>query len=219
MEELRQAELFDFPPQLPHGLVYRPEFVTRADETDLLEAIAPLPFREARFQEYFAKRRVVHFHPAGRRRGLRPAATSGAFSSGPLPPFLAALQQKVADWLRIDSSGFIHALVSEYRPGAPIGWHRDKPVYGIVVGLSLAGRARMRFRPLDPQGASRRHGGARARAPFALRDARPHSVAMAAQHAAEQGAPLFDHFPHARRTSLVAAAPLTLGQIPEAQRK
>jgi len=90
----------------------------------------------------------VHFHPAGGGEAYGQSDDS-SFSSGPLPPFLVALQQKVAAWLRIDSSEFIHALVSEYRPGAPIGWHRDKPVYGIVAGLSLAGRARMRFRPLD----------------------------------------------------------------------
>ena len=65
MEELRQAELFEEPSSLPHGLVYKPEFITRAEERDLLTEIAPLPFREARFQEYFAKRRVVHFHPSG----------------------------------------------------------------------------------------------------------------------------------------------------------
>ena len=149
MEELRQAELFDIPPQLPHGLVYRPEFITRAEEKKLLEAIAPLPFREARFQEYVARRRVVHFHPAG--CGEAYDASDDQFSCGPLPPFLVALQRRLADWLSIDNSEFIHALVSEYRPGAPIGWHRDKPAYGIVFGLSLAGRGRMRFRPLDPR--------------------------------------------------------------------
>ncbi len=150
MEELRQSELFDIPPQLPHGLMYRPEFITRAEEKDLLEAIALLPFREARFQEYVARRRVVHFHPAGGGEAYD-RSDDPSFSSGPLPPFLVALQQKLADWLRIDNSGFIHALVSEYRPGAPIGWHRDKPVYGTVAGLSLAGRGRIRFRPLDPR--------------------------------------------------------------------
>src|SRR6185295_7310117 len=132
---------------------YRPEFISRVEEKELLEAIAPLPFREARFQEYFARRRVVHFHPAGSGEAYD-ASDSESFSSGPLPPFLVALQQRLADWLRIDNSEFIHALVSEYRPGAPIGWHRDQPTYGVVVGLSLAGRGRMRFRPLD-QSASR----------------------------------------------------------------
>jgi alkylated DNA repair dioxygenase AlkB len=43
----------------------------------------------------------------------------------------------------------VHTLVSEYRPGAPIGWHRDKPSYGVVFGLSLKGRGTMRFRPLE----------------------------------------------------------------------
>ncbi|HEY6894144.1 MAG TPA: alpha-ketoglutarate-dependent dioxygenase AlkB, partial [Rhodanobacteraceae bacterium] len=42
-----------------------------------------------------------------------------------------------------------HALVTEYRPGAPIGWHRDKPAYGTVVGISLGSACRMRFRPWD----------------------------------------------------------------------
>ena len=150
MDELRQAELFETPQQLPHGLLYQPEFITRGEEETLLAAIEPLPFREARFQEYFAKRRVVHFHPAG--AGVAyDQNDDDTFSSGPLPPFLVDLQQKVAKWLAIDPTTFIHALVSEYRPGTPIGWHRDKPVYGVVVGLSLAGRGRMRFRPLDPR--------------------------------------------------------------------
>lgn len=145
MEEGRQAELFDTPVQLPHGLVYQPEFITRAEERTLLESIAPLAFREARFQQYLAKRRVVHFHPVG---SSDAHYDDDSFTSGPLPPFLIGLEQKVADWLAIDSTAFVHALVTEYRPGTPIGWHRDKPVYGIVVGLSLAGRGRMRFRPL-----------------------------------------------------------------------
>ena len=149
MDELRQAELFETPTQLPHGLVYQPEFITRGAEKTLLAAIEPLPFREARFQEYFAKRRVVHFHPAGGGEGYD-RNDEDTFSSGPLPSIFVDLQQKVAEWLAIDPTTFIHALVSEYRPGTPIGWHRDKPVYGVVVGLSLAGWGRMRFRPLDP---------------------------------------------------------------------
>ena len=68
-----------------------------------------------------------------------------------MPQPFVELQQRVAKWLAIDPAAFIHALVSEYRAGTPIGWHRDKPVYGIVVGLSLAGWGRMRFRPLDPR--------------------------------------------------------------------
>jgi alkylated DNA repair dioxygenase AlkB len=150
MDELRQAELFDTPKQLPHGLMYQPDFITRGEEQALLDAIAPLPLREARFQEYFAKRRVVHFHSPGSVEAYDDN-DDDTFSSGPLPQPFVELQQRVAKWLAIDPAAFIHALVSEYRAGTPIGWHRDKPVYGIVVGLSLAGWGRMRFRPFDPR--------------------------------------------------------------------
>jgi alkylated DNA repair dioxygenase AlkB len=90
----------------------------------------------------------VHFHPAGDHDAYD-GNDEDTFSSGPLPPFLVDLQWKIAAWLSIDPTAFVHALVSEYREGTPIGWHRDTPVYGIVVGLSLAGRGRMRFRPID----------------------------------------------------------------------
>jgi alkylated DNA repair dioxygenase AlkB len=122
------------------------------EEEALLAAIAPLPLREAKFREYFAKRRVAHFHDGDH----APAYDDGgadSFTSGPLPPFLVSLRDKVAKRLELPPAAFVHALVSEYRPGTPIGWHRDKPVYGIVVGLSLAGWGRMRFRPYAAQDA------------------------------------------------------------------
>lgn len=148
-EEESQSELFELPRRLPHGLVYRPQFITRAEEAGLLAAIASLPFREARFREYVARRRVVHFHADGDIDTGERYDDGESFSSGPLPPFLIALQQRIAGAFGIARQAFVHALVTEYRPGAPIGWHRDKPAYGVVFGLSLLGRGTMRFRPLD----------------------------------------------------------------------
>jgi alkylated DNA repair dioxygenase AlkB len=150
--DMQQSDLFEAPDELPEGLTYRPGFLTRDEENALLAAIAPLPLREARFREYFAKRRVAHFH----REDLTPAGDDGgadSFTSGPLPPFLAQLRDAVAARLDVPAADFVHALVSEYRPGTPIGWHRDKPAYGIVVGVSLAGWGRMRFRPYAAQDA------------------------------------------------------------------
>jgi alkylated DNA repair dioxygenase AlkB len=142
----RQSELFDASQPLPHGLIYRPEFLSRGEEAELLAAISGLPFREARFQQYFARRRVVHYHAPG--AVTRYDASDGeSFSSGPLPPFATTLLDKVSEWIGVAPGAFVHALVSEYRPGTPIGWHRDKPVYGIVVGVSMHGWGRMRFRP------------------------------------------------------------------------
>jgi len=152
MNRSEQAGLFDVTQELPQGLLYEPEFLSREEEAALLAHIAPLELREARFREYFAKRRVAHFHD----EVDAPRYDDGgadSFTSGPLPPFLAALRDKVAHRLDMPPSAFIHALVSEYRPGTPIGWHRDKPAYGIVVGISLAGTGRMRWRPYAHQDA------------------------------------------------------------------
>ena len=47
----------------------------------------------------------------------------------------------------VDAEAFAMALINEYRPGSPIGWHRDAPQYDIVAGISLLSACRMKFRP------------------------------------------------------------------------
>ena len=143
-DALTQPDLFDAPP-LPAGLEYHAGFVTRDEEAALVGAFAALPFREARFQQYTARRRVVRF-------GLDFDADTGEWIDGePLPAWLADLRRRVASARNVAEADFIHALVTEYRPGTPIGWHRDKPQYGSVAGLSLGNACRMRFRPHDRQ--------------------------------------------------------------------
>jgi alkylated DNA repair dioxygenase AlkB len=149
MDGSHQGSLFENGTALPHGLFYRSQFLSEAEEQALLGEIARLPFREARFRQYTARRRVVHFHADTVAATTADEYDDNGFSSGPLPPFLVDLQGRVRQRLSLGAVPFVHALVSEYRPGAPIGWHRDKPAYGIVVGVSLAGPGRMRFRPLD----------------------------------------------------------------------
>jgi len=135
-------DLFDAPP-LPPGLEYRADFLDRADEAALIGAFAALPFREAPFREYLARRRVVRFG-----RG-DDAGTAGLQDGGAWPAWLIDLSRKAASVAGVDDDAFVHALVTEYRPGTPIGWHRDRPDYGTVIGISLAGACRMRFRPND----------------------------------------------------------------------
>jgi alkylated DNA repair dioxygenase AlkB len=136
-----EPDLFGAPP-LPPGLEYRPGFLDRAEEEALIGAFASLPFREAPFRQYTARRRVVRF-------GEDDAAVHALQEGGPLPDWLVALSRKAAAAGRVDDDAFVLALVTEYRPGTPIGWHRDKPTYGTVVGLSLGSACRMRFRPCD----------------------------------------------------------------------
>jgi alkylated DNA repair dioxygenase AlkB len=61
------------------------------------------------------------------------------------------LRDKVAAWLNIPTEDFAHGLVTEYRPGTALGWHRDVPQFAVIVGISLAGPCRMRFRPYPPK--------------------------------------------------------------------
>jgi alkylated DNA repair dioxygenase AlkB len=139
-----RADLFDAAP-LPPGLEYHADFLSVAEEAALVRAFAGLPFREARFQQYTARRRVVRF-------GRDYDAGIDAWVDGePLPVWLAGVRRTVAARRGVREDAFVHALVTEYRPGTPIGWHRDKPQYGMVVGISLAGACRMRFRPYDNQ--------------------------------------------------------------------
>ncbi len=64
-----------------------------------------------------------------------------------MPGFLGPLRDRLAAWAGLDGPAFAMALVNEYRPGSPIGWHRDAPQYGIVAGVSLLSSCRMKFRP------------------------------------------------------------------------
>ena len=50
------------------------------------------------------------------------------------------------------------ALINEYRQGAPIGWHRDAPQYGIIAGISLLSSCRMKLRPYVPPSDARTSG-------------------------------------------------------------
>jgi alkylated DNA repair dioxygenase AlkB len=148
MHPIQQA-LFGLPDELPHGLIYEPDFLSRTEEASLLAEFERLPFNEARFQQYTARRRVVRFG-----EGDYPASygsTAEANPRRPFPEFLQPLRNRIAAWRGLDAANFVHALVTEYRPGTPIGWHSDAPHFEIVVGVSLAGAARMQFRPYAPR--------------------------------------------------------------------
>ena len=140
-----QAELFAAGSELPSGLAHRPEFVSADEERELLRAIGTLELREAAYKEYTAKRRVASF-------GAGYDFDANELTPAPvMAPFLLPLREKVAAWAAIPAQEFGYALVSEYRPGTQLGWHRDVPHFEVVAGVSLGGSARMRFRPYPPR--------------------------------------------------------------------
>lgn len=140
-----QSSLFDEPSALPNGLVFAPEFLAPEEERALIEEIAALDLREAQYKQYTARRRIASF-------GAEYDFDANTLRPAPgLPAFLAPLRAKVAAWADVAAERFTHALVSEYRPGTPLGWHRDVPQFEVIVGVSLAADARMRFRPYPPK--------------------------------------------------------------------
>jgi len=137
---MAQRVLFDRGPQAPEGLIFEPDFLTLAEETDLLDAIRNLPFGEVRMHGVAAKRRVVHF-------GLRYAFTSHHLSpASEIPEQFEQIRARAAKIAHVDPLSFSEVLVTEYPSGAGIGWHHDAPPFGIVAGVSLAADCTMRFR-------------------------------------------------------------------------
>ena len=133
---LTQGALFDV--DLPSGFHYRDDFIARDEEVSLAGEIARLEFSNFEMRGVVARRRVAFF---GR------SYDAGATISPPLPEFLLPLRDKIAAWAGVDPDAFAMALINEYRPGAPIGWHRDAPQYDIVAGISLLSSCLMKFRP------------------------------------------------------------------------
>ncbi len=134
-----QRDLFDAS-GLPEGFVYRPDFLSPAEEAALLAPMPDLDFKAFDFHGYQGKRRVVYF-------GWRYDFTAGKLGEAdPIPDFLVPLRDKAAAFAGLKPDAFGHVLVNEYQPGAPIGWHRDRPQFEDVVGVSLGSAGKFRFR-------------------------------------------------------------------------
>ena len=139
-----QADLFRTEHELPEGFAFQPEFLARTEESSLLDSIRALPLNEAKYKQFTARRRTVSY-------GSQYDFDANVLLSAPaLPPFLDPLREKAAQWIGAQPRQFVHALVSEYRPGAPLGWHRDVPQFEVIVGVSLGGTCVMRLRPYKP---------------------------------------------------------------------
>jgi alkylated DNA repair dioxygenase AlkB len=140
-----QAELFAEGASLPSGLLHVPDFISREEEAALLAGIGSLELHEAAYKEFTAKRRVASF-------GAGYDFDANELTPAPvMASFLLPLREKVARWAQVPAEDFGYALVSEYRPGTQLGWHRDVPQFEMVAGVSLVGSARMRFRRFPPK--------------------------------------------------------------------
>ena len=160
-----QLGLFESDPALPPGFRYQEEVITAAAEQELLRQIQTLPFREFEFHGYTGKRRVVSY---GWQYDFKKARLNRADD---MPAFLLALRDEAAGFAGLDATELQHVLITEYSAGAGIGWHRDKAVFGDVVGLSLLSPCSFRLRLKRAGGWQRASVTAQPRSAYLLRGA------------------------------------------------
>ena len=126
---------------VPSGFDYCPEFLSFTEEQQLLSELARLDFSRVEMRGVVARRRTAHY---GYIYGYeRRDATPGR----PIPEFLRSVRARIADWTGLDPAAWAEALITEYPEAAPIGWHRDAPMFGDIAGISLGASCRMKFRP------------------------------------------------------------------------
>ena len=143
---MSQSDLFGAAPlpELPPGMRYAPEFLSRAQESDLLAILRQLPLAPMQYLQYTARRRVASYG------GQYDFSAQKLQEAQPLPAWLDPLRERAGAWAGIAPERFSQALVAEYQPGTPLGWHRDVPDFESIVGISVLGNARMKFRPYPP---------------------------------------------------------------------
>ncbi len=134
------ANLFGADLGMPVGLDYRPRFISPAEEDALADRISKLDLKPFEFHGFQGNRRTISFGWQYVFDG------SGLSKAGAIPDFLLPLRDRAAAFAGVEAVAIQHVLMIEYAPGAGIGWHRDRPVFGDVVGISLLAPARLRFR-------------------------------------------------------------------------
>jgi alkylated DNA repair dioxygenase AlkB len=125
---------------LPEGFKYEPDAISPDLERELLQTIPTLPFTAFEFRGFEGKRRVVSY---GWRYDFNQQKVQQA---DPIAPFLLPIRDLAGQFAGLPAEQFVQVTVIEYSPGSAIGWHRDRPMFGDVVGVSLLSSTRFRFR-------------------------------------------------------------------------
>jgi alkylated DNA repair dioxygenase AlkB len=69
-----------------------------------------------------------------------------------IPPLLDTVRREAAVFAKLRTRDLQQVLLTEYRPGTTIGWHKDRSVFGDVVGISLLSACTFRLRKKTASG-------------------------------------------------------------------
>ena len=142
-----QLDLFDEPGLA--GLSQARAFVTPDEEQTLIASINAAELSPFRFHGWLGKRLTASY-------GWHYDFDDASFvPAEPIPDWLLPLRGRAARFARLQPGALVQALLIRYDPGAGIGWHRDRPVFEHVLGISLGAPATMRFRRRKPGGFDR----------------------------------------------------------------
>jgi alkylated DNA repair dioxygenase AlkB len=122
------------------GLTAARDFVSGEEEASLIAAIDRSDLSPFRFQGWTGKRLTRSY-------GWSYDFDTGRFApTEAMPDWLDAVRLRAARFAGLMPDALVQALLIRYDPGAGIGWHKDRPVFEHVVGISLGAAAVMRFR-------------------------------------------------------------------------
>jgi alkylated DNA repair dioxygenase AlkB len=124
----------------PEGFAYKDQLLSNDRERALVERFAQLHFTEFEFRGFLGKRRTISF---GWRYDFNVRQLQKAEE---IPDFLLEIRASAAEFANLDSNQLQQVLVTEYGPGAGIGWHRDRPEFKEIVGVSLRSACLFRLR-------------------------------------------------------------------------
>lgn len=132
------GDLFGAP--LVSGFAYADDFLSSDEASSLIARIDAQTLLPFRFQGWLSKRLTTSF-------GWSYDFDRSSFAEAPpIPDWLAPIKARAAQFAGVEDDDLVQALLLRYDPGAGIGWHRDRPVFEHVVGISLGAPAPMRSR-------------------------------------------------------------------------
>jgi alkylated DNA repair dioxygenase AlkB len=132
--------LFEVAAKVPDGFIYHRNFISEAEEPELIREIQSLHLKSFKYYQFTGKRRIASF-------GWQYEFGKSEITTAPdMPAFLLPVRIRAGTLFNIDPNSLMQTSIIEYSTGSPIGWHRDISQFGVVVGISLGAACRMRFR-------------------------------------------------------------------------
>lgn len=133
----------------PSGFREQADFLRLDEEAELISRIDGAGLEPFQFQQWQGKRLTASF-------GWNYDFTAGKLGLAPaIPEWLLPIRERAARFAGLSADDLVQALLIRYDPGAGIGWHKDRPIFEHVVGISLGNGATMRFRQRQEDGFAR----------------------------------------------------------------